>query len=111
MTTTKKDIALEIAKATGCNQSLASQMVDSLFQTIRENLIKGDRVEIRGFGVFQVKDTLPRTAARNPRTGEPVSIPARRKIFFRPGKLLKTSLDKPRWGTRTVSGEISPLED
>ena len=106
MTTTKKDLALEIAKTTGCNQSLASQMVDSLFQTMRESLIKSERIEIRGFGVFQVRDTPPKTAARNPRTGEPVFIPARRKAFFKPGKLLKTALDKPIRVKRKESGEV-----
>lgn len=111
MTTTKKDLAIEIAKSTGCNQSLASQMVDCLFQTMRESLIKGERIELRGFGVFLIKDTMPRTAARNPRTGEQVTIPARKKVYFRPGKLLKTSLDKPRRGRIIGAGEISPSEE
>ena len=60
MTTTKKDLALEVAKDTGCKKSLASKMVDSIFKAMRESLINGDRIEIRGFGVFQVKDTKPK---------------------------------------------------
>ena len=92
MTVTKKDLALEIAKETGCKKSLASRMVDSVFSTMRNSLINGDRIEIRGFGVFQVKDTKPKPAARNPRTGDVIYVPARRKTHFKPGKLLKDAL-------------------
>lgn len=62
---------------------------------MRKSLINGDRIEIRGFGVFQVKDTKPKPAARNPRTNEIVYVTARRKTHFKPGKLLKEALDKP----------------
>ena len=95
MTTTKKDLAVEVAKETNCKKSLASKMVDSIFRAMRESLIEGDRIEIRGFGVFQVKDTKPKPAARNPRTGEIIYVPARRKTHFKPGKLLKEALHKP----------------
>jgi nucleoid DNA-binding protein len=95
MTTTKKDLALEVSKETGCKKSLASQMVDSIFSAMRQSLINGDRIEIRGFGVFQVKDTRPKPAARNPRTGDVIFVPARRKTHFKPGKLLKEALHRP----------------
>ena len=95
MTTTKKDLAMQVAKETGCKKSLASKMVDSIFAAMRGSLINGDRIEIRGFGVFQVKDTKPKPAARNPRTGEIIYVPARRKTHFKPGKLLKDALHKP----------------
>ena len=95
MTTTKKDLAMQVAEKTGCKKSLASQMVDSIFGAMRDSLINGDRIEIRGFGVFQVKNTKPKPAARNPRTGEIIYVPARRKTHFKPGKLLKDALHKP----------------
>jgi len=62
MTTTKKDLALEVAKDTACKKSLAAKMVESIFKAMRESLINGDRIEIRGFGVFQVKNTKPKPA-------------------------------------------------
>ena len=96
MTVTKKDLTLEVAKETGARKSMASKMVDSIFQAMRESLSKGDRIEIRGFGVFQVKDTKPKPAARNPRTGEIIYVPARCKTHFKPGKLLKEALHQPR---------------
>ena len=95
MTTTKKDLAADVARETGCKKSLASKMVDSVFSSMRTSLISGDRIEIRGFGVFQVKDTKPKPAARNPRTGQIIYVPARRKTHFKPGKLLKEALHKP----------------
>jgi nucleoid DNA-binding protein len=70
-------------------------MVDSMFAAMRDSLIQGDRIEIRGFGVFQVKETKPKPAARNPRTGEIIYVPARKKTHFKPGKLLREELHKP----------------
>ena len=94
-TTTKKDLALIVSEDTGCRKNLASQMVDTIFEAMRDSLIDGHRIEIRGFGVFQVKKTRPKPAARNPRTGQIIYVPARRKTHFRPGKLLKEELHKP----------------
>ena len=95
MTTTKKDLAMQVAKDAECKKSLASKMVDSIFTAMRNSLINGNRIEIRGFGVFQVKNTKPKPAARNPQTGEIIYVPARRKTHFKPGKLLKEELHKP----------------
>ena len=91
-TITKKDLALLVSLSTGCKKNLAAKMVDSLFVAMRDSLIEGNRIEIRGFGVFQVKDTRPKPAARNPRTGEIIYVPARRKTHFKPGRLLKEAL-------------------
>jgi integration host factor subunit beta len=93
-TVTKKDLARAVAASIGCTNNLTLQMVDSLFEAMRETLIKGDRIEIRGFGVLEVKNTKPKPAARNPRTGEIVYVPARRKTHFKPGKQLKEALHK-----------------
>ena len=95
MTTTKKDLALRVSESTGCKKNLAAKMVDSIFAAMRETLIEGNRIEIRGFGVFRVKQTKPKPAARNPRTGEVIYVPARRKTHFKPGKLLREELHKP----------------
>ena len=91
-TITKKDLAQAITEATGAKNNQALEMVDSLFNIMRETLIEGNRIEIRGFGVLETKDTKPKPAARNPRTGDIVYVPARRKTHFRPGKVLKEAL-------------------
>ena len=105
-TITKKDLALLVSQSTGCKKNLAAKMVDSLFVAMRDSLIQGNRIEIRGFGVFQVKDTRPKPAARNPRTGEIIYVPARRKTHFKPGRLLKEALHQTREGNLAV-----PIEE
>ena len=95
MTTTKKELSMHVARDTGCRKSLAAQMVNSIFIAMRNSIINGDRMEIRGFGVFQVKNTKAKPAARNPLTGKLIFVPARRKTHFKPGKLLKDELHKP----------------
>jgi nucleoid DNA-binding protein len=95
-TITKKELALLVSQQANCKKNIAAEMVDSLFIARRNSLIDGNRIEIRGFGVFQVKDTRPKPAARNPRTGEIIYVPARRKTHFKPGRLLKEALHQTR---------------
>ena len=103
-TITKKDLALLVSQNTVCKKNLAAKMVDSLFVAKRDSMIEGNRIEIRGFGVFQVKDTRPKPAARNPRTGEIIYVPARRKTHFKPGRLLMEALHQ----TREEGGVVPP---
>lgn len=95
MTTTKKDLALKISDRLGVKKQLAYEVVDTLFKAMRDSLVEGNRIEIRGFGVLGIKPTKPKPAARNPRTGEIVYVPARRKSYFKAGVLIKKSLHKP----------------
>ena len=70
-------------------------IVDSLFDSLRELIMSADpiiRIEIRDFGVFEVKKTRPKPKARNLKTCEFVFVPGRRKMHFKPGKILKTFL-------------------
>ncbi len=95
MTVTKKDLALEVARMMGCKKGLAAKLVDSLFRAMGQSLVEGKKIEIRGFGVFEVKATKPKPAARNPKTGQIIYVPARRKTHFKPGKGLKQELHQP----------------
>ena len=111
MTTTKKDLALRISEKLGVKKQLAYEVVDTLFRAMRESLIQGNRIEIRGFGVLGVKDTKPKPAARNPRTGEIVYVPARKKSYFTAGVLIKKALHQPL-DTQKVSPESTqPASD
>ena len=94
-TVTKRTLAVSVAEATGCRKGEAALMVDKLFEGMREILSQGNRIEIRGFGVFRVMDVKAKPEARNPRTGEAVHVPRRRKTHFRPGKDLKEALHQP----------------
>ena len=94
-TVTKKDLARAVAGAVASKNNMAYEAVDALFSAMREELIKGNRIEVRGFGVLVVKDAKAKPAARNPRTGEVIRIPPRRKTHFKPGKELKEALHQP----------------
>jgi len=94
-TVTKKELARTIAEAVGSKNNLVHEVVDALFSAMREELIQGNRIEIRGFGVWVVKATKAKPAARNPKTGERIYVPPRRKTHFKPGKELKEALHKP----------------
>ena len=113
-TVTKKDLARVVADTIGCKNNLTLQMVDSLFEAMRDTLIEGNRIEIRGFGVLEVKDTKPKPAARNPRTGEVVYVPARRKTHLKPGKQLKEALHRApsdQNGEADLASPATPSEE
>ncbi len=97
-TVTKKEVAKRVAKAMGQKIYVTEEFVNIVFESLREILAEADpeiRIEIRDFGVFEVKQTKPKPKARNPRTGEIIYVPARRKTHFKPGKLLKDILKQP----------------
>ena len=82
---TKKDIAKTIAEETGLTQQGAKQLVQRTLDSIVQMLVDHGRIELRNFGVFECKERKARTG-RNPKTGEPVEIPARFVVTFKPGK-------------------------
>ncbi len=97
-TVTKKEVAKRVAKMLGQKIYITEEFVNAVFTALREILSEADpeiRIEIRDFGVFEVKQTKPKPKARNPRTGEIIYVPARRKTHFKPGKLLKDILKQP----------------
>jgi integration host factor subunit beta len=81
---TKKEIAKAIAEKAGILQVQANEIVQGVFDGILETLVQEGRIELRNFGVFEVKKRKPRNA-RNPRTGEKVKVPARMVVKFKPG--------------------------
>ena len=81
---TKKEIARKIAKQFEITQLLALEAVQMVFDGIRETLLDEGRIELRNFGVFEVKRRRARKA-RNPRTGESVSVAAKTVVTFKPG--------------------------
>ncbi len=69
------------------------RIVATVFEEITAALARGDRVELRGFGAFSVKDRAPRTG-RNPRTGEAVRVPEKHVPFFKSGKELRGRVNR-----------------
>jgi len=84
----KLDIIKRLADETGIPKLKAEQAVEALFASMKDALARGDRIELRGFGVFLVKPRK-RGVGRNPRTGEEVAIPSGKTIRFKPGKELQ----------------------
>jgi DNA-binding protein HU-beta len=84
----KQDLIQRIVDRTGLSRVKAEAAVDAIFNAMKRSLIEGDRIELRGFGVFTVK---PRKTGigRNPRTGTEVSIVPGKAVRFKPGKELQ----------------------
>ncbi|MBN8705128.1 MAG: HU family DNA-binding protein [Bacteroidetes bacterium] len=97
-TLTKKDVAKKVAEDNDERLYHTSKWVDSTFAALRELMLTTDeevRIEIRDFGVFEVKITRPKPKARNPKTGDTVYIPWRKKTHFKPSKLIREALQQP----------------
>jgi DNA-binding protein HU-beta len=88
----------------------AEQAVDALFHSMKEALTRGERIELRGFGVFVVKPRK-RGVGRNPRTGEEVAIPSGKTIRFKPGKELQAHGFETEPKTGTGENETPNMPD
>jgi len=88
---TKKDIVLRITDLTGIKQVDVKRIVQKTFDVVVESLNRNEKVELRNFGVFKVKERRARFG-RNPRTGESVPVPPRRVVVFKPGLEMKTKI-------------------
>ena len=84
----KQDLVQKVVDVTGLPRQRAEQAVDTIFESLKHALQSGDRIELRGFGVFTVR---PRKTGigRNPRTGAEVSIAPGKAVRFKPGKELQ----------------------
>jgi len=92
---TKADIVNIVAHATGLTKVDTEVVVDGFIATISDALQRGERIDFRGFGSFSLKLRKPKKA-RNPGTGEEISLPARIVPVFKPSKLLKNTIESER---------------
>jgi DNA-binding protein HU-beta len=85
----KQDIVDRVVNRTGLSQTKATIAVETVIETMKLSMERGERIELRGFGVFTIR---PRKTGigRNPRTGEEVRIPPGKAVRFKPGKDLKS---------------------
>ena len=88
----KRDLAYIVAYETGVTRARAAAAVDSVFKAITDALRDGARVQITGFGTFNVRERAAREG-RNPRTGEAVTIPASRSPAFKASRSLKETVN------------------
>ena len=87
-TISKKKLINRVAESTGTTQVLVKEVVRQLFDAIMTELSQGNRLEFRDFGVFDTRITPARTA-QNPKTLEKVEVPAKRRVAFKPGRLMR----------------------
>lgn len=85
---TKKDIILKVSDESNLKQIDVKKVVQKTFDCIIEALVRGEKIELRNFGVFKIKQRKSRTG-RNPRTGQVVPVPPKKVVIFKPGLEMK----------------------
>ena len=89
----KTELVAVVAEKSGITKKDAERVVSATFETITAQLMKGQKVQISGFGIFEVKEREARVG-RNPRTKEAIEIPASKAPAFKPSKALKDTVSK-----------------
>jgi integration host factor subunit beta len=100
---TKADLVEEVSRVTELTRKDSEVIVDTLFDSVIKALKTGDKLEVRGFGSFRVRQRNARVG-RNPKTGEKVEVPAKRVPYFKPSKELKDLINDGTSGPPASSG-------
>lgn len=94
---TKSQLIEQLAqRANGLSTKAAELVVNTVFQSMKDALVRGDRIEIRGFGSIKVKNYAS-YMGRNPKTGQKIRVPPKRLPFFKVGKELRERVDLKPW--------------
>lgn len=88
----KSELIERLAEKCGINTMQAEEIVNLIYRQMRDTMVHGGRIEIRGFGSFVVKEYQP-YQGRNPKTGEKIPVPPKKLPFFKVGKELKERID------------------
>ena len=89
---TKADIIENVYEKVGFSKKESAEIVEMVFDTIKETLEKAEKIKISGFGNFVIRSKKPRVG-RNPQTGEEIEISARKVLTFKPSQVLKNALN------------------
>ena len=81
---TKAEFVESLASSLGQTKSEGERALEAVVEVIKKALERGEKIDLRGLGIFKVRESKARTA-RNPRTGEPIAIPAKKAAIFKPG--------------------------
>ena len=108
---TKADLVEEVTQIGDLNRRDGEVVVDTVFDAVIQALQAGDKIEIRGFGSFRIRQRKPRTG-RNPKTGDKVDVPPKKVPYFKPGKELKELINKePAPPAAAPAGDASAPPD
>ena len=91
----KSQLVAKVAEKAGLTKKDAEKAVNGLFASVQEALVSGDKVQMIGFGPFEVKQRAARTG-RNPQTGEEIKIAASKNPAFKAGKALKDAVNSSK---------------
>jgi len=105
---TKADIIESVYEKVGFSKKEAAEIVEMVFDTIKETLERGEKIKISGFGNFIVRDKKSRVG-RNPQTGQEIEISARRVLTFRPSQVLKNALNASAEAAEAASASQGDL--
>ena len=89
---TRADLIDELSKALNFTKRESERIITTIFETMTEALVRGEKVELRGFGSLRIRHRKPR-AARNPKTGAAVDVPPKRVLKFKVGQELRRSVN------------------
>lgn len=89
---TRTELVANVAEKAGITKKSADLVLNSLFETIKQALVEGDKVQIIGFGTFEIRNRAARKG-RNPQTNEEIDIPASKLPSFKAGKALKEAVN------------------
>ena len=106
---TKAELVDEVASVVQLTKKQAETIVNIVFDSIVESLRSGQKIELRGFGSFRLRNRKSRTG-RNPKTGEKVEVPSKKIPYFKPGKELKELINKAIADGMLVAEEESAEE-
>jgi integration host factor subunit beta len=106
MVMTKAELVEDVARAAELTKKDAERLVEIVFESIIDTLNQGEKIELRGFGSFRVRERGARRG-RNPKTGDPVNIPAKRVPYFKPGKELKELINEDHAPAAGASADTS----
>ena len=104
---TKADLVEEVSRVTELTRKDSEVIVDTLFESVIKALKTGDKLEVRGFGSFRVRQRNARVG-RNPKTGEKVEVPAKRVPYFKPSKELKDLINDGTVPPSAQTGSPAP---
>ena len=89
----KADLVNKLAEEMNISKQEAETGVNLFFRAIKDAIQRGEEIELRGFGSFRFRQRDARSG-RNPRTGEPVHVPPKKVLYFKPSKILKNMINK-----------------
>ncbi len=103
---TKAELVEEVARVSDLTKKHSEVIVDTVFHSIIQALHRGEKIELRGFGSFRLRQREPRKG-RNPKTGDKVDVPPKKVPYFKPGKELKELINRTPEATAPASAEPS----